>query len=1120
MKLTSILLFTILLQVSAKSIAQKKVTLHEQSAKLEFVLKSIKNQTGYNLIIIANNIQNAKPITINVKEVDLEDVLQQCFLHQPFTYLLESNAIIVKEKQESNSSASFLGFKISGTVKDELGLPIPGVAIKVLGKSKATTTSNSGKYTIEVELRDSLEFSYLGYKKQRISVRGIDEIDVVMQPESNSLKDVIVVGYGVQKKESVVSSISTVKGEDLAFPTRNLTNNLAGQVSGLIAIQRTGEPGYDDSEFWIRGVSTFAGGSSPLVLVDGVPRKMTDIEPDEIETFSVLKDAAATAVYGAEGANGVVLITSKRGRKQKGVISFRTEHSTSKATRLPEYVGSAEYLTLFNEALGNDGLAPIFSDDLISKYRNHEDPDLYPSTNWLNELLRKNTDNHRYTLNVRGGTDLARYFVSGAYFSESGMFKDDPTDRYENNIGVKRFNLRSNIDMDVSKTTTVSVDLSGQYLLTNYPGVATATIFRQMLITPPYVFPAVYSDGTVSTFQQERDANMRNPYNQLMNSGYAKEWRSGIQSNVRLNQKLDFITAGLTFKGNVSYDYDGNFISKRNYDPSRYNATGRDVDGKLIFSKTYSGTGNLSDPTETSDAVKKVYVESSLNYNQHFGKHTVGAMALYMQKETQLNTEALAFRKQGLVGRATYAFDNRYFVEGNFGYTGSEAFAKEYRFGFFPAIGLGYQLSNESFYPEHLKDVVSSFKLRFSMGRTGNDATGGARFLYRGTYKFDDATFSQGITSAGGVNAYGTGITEARFEAPYLVWEIEDKQNYGVDVGLFKDRVNIVADYFKSERSGILLQRRTTPSVGGFRQAPWENYGKVKNHGVDASIDGKQKFNNFLISARGTFTFARNKITEYDELKQPYPWMAVTGNSVGYSTYYVADRLYTVDDFTSVDNSNGTKSYTLKDGIPKPTLGGKIGPGDIKYKDLNDDKQIDVFDRVTGGDVAPKNPEIVYGFGLNVEYKGFYISSFFQGSGNTSVMLNGYTGWFPFAWGVDQSNYRTFELDRWSDANPNPNALMPRTHTSSANNANNDRASTFWVRNGSFLRLKNMEVGYNLPKTFLNKMKLQTARLYVMGYNLAVWDSINYWDPEVGNGNGGSIYPLPRTFTFGLEVTL
>lgn len=1120
-KVGSMLAF-ISLQSFNLSLAQK-ISLHFKNAKLETALHAIRKESGYQLVYNSDLIKNSKLVTIDITNKSLDSALDKLLENQAITYRIEQNTIIlIAKKRELPMKVIQINqqIKVTGRVIDKDGTALSGVSVKETGTTNATLTDKNGFFRLNFKnLTGTIEFSFVGFSPL-VLTPSTDEMQVQMLADDKALDEVVVVGYGKQKKLSVVSSVSTVKGEELRFPNRNLTNNLAGQVAGLIAVQRSGEPGYDNAEFWIRGISSFAGGSSPLVLVDGVPRGIADIEPDEIDTFTVLKDAAATAVYGAEGANGVVIITSKRGRVEKPVISFRTEHSFLKPTRLPEFVGSADYLSLFNEALINDGEKPIYTDEFIAKYRDHVDSDLYPNTNWMKELLRSSTDNHRYTLNVRGGSEKAKYFVSGAYFSEKGVFKDNPNDRYKTNIGLKRFNLRSNIDLEVTKTTQVSVDLSGQYLLTNYPGTGTGTIFRQMLLTPPYVFPAVYSDGTIATFEKERDANMRNPYNMLMNSGYAKEWRSSIQSNVNLLQDLKFITEGLRFRANLSYDYYGNYYMSRTYNPSRYYATGRDENGKLIFNRTFSGSPDLSDPSQRSDSNKKIYMESALNYNRSFGFHNVGVMALYMQKESQNFDQPLPNRKQGIVGRLTYGFDNRYFLEGNFGYTGSETFAKGYRYGFFPAVGIGYQISNEPFYPESLKPYVNSLKMRFSTGRTGNDNTGGARFLYRPTFNMDAGGFNQGITSGGGSNGLGNGIAEARFEAPYLGWEIEDKFNYGVDVSLFKDAVQITADYFTSERSGILLQRRTVLQSAGYRQAPWQNYGRVKNSGVDGSISSNHKVGNVQIGTRGTFTFARNRILEYDELPQPYPWMAVTGRRVSENYVYIAERLYTVDDFDISQGSNGNTQYNLKQGIAKPTLGGKIAPGDIKYEDLNNDGVIDEFDRKRGVG-NPYIPEVVYGFGFNVSYRGFYVSTFFQGVANSSVMLGGdnAAGWYPFAWGVDQSNYRTFALDRWTSDNPSQEVVMPRLHSSNSNSANNNVGSTWWMRNGNFLRFKNLEIGYNLPKNMLEKYKIKNTRIYMMGNNLHVWDTIKYWDPETGNSNAGFNYPNPRTLTLGLEMS-
>ena len=1014
-------------------------------------------------------------------------------------------------------------FTLTGTVFDEFNEPVPGANVYVKDKpGVGVTTDIDGKYHLKVSIYDIIVVSFLGYEnfEQRLTKK-LDDLKVTLKPSTEHLDEVVVVGMGTQRKVSVAGAITTMEPAQLEVPATNIVNTLAGRVAGVIGVQSSGEPGKNISEFWVRGIGTFGASSGALVLIDGLEGDLSQVDAADVESFSVLKDAAATAVYGSRGANGVVLVTTKRGRVEKAKISFKTEHTISSPTRLPEFVGSADYLSLYNEALRNDGEGPQFSDELIAHYRNNDDPDLYPNTNWIDELLRKNTFSHRYTLNVRGGTEKAKYFVSGAYYNETGLFKNRPNGIYDTNIGIDRFNLRSNIDMAVSSTTTVGVDLAMQYLINNYPGTGTSTIFRSMLITPPYAFPAVYSDGTVATYAQERDANMRNPYNLLMNSGYAKEYRTGIQSKVNVNQKLDFITKGLSANLNVSYDYDSEMIIRREYNPTRYHATGRDELGQLIFSTVVSGNPDIQDPKNSAtSATKKIYIDASINYKRTFGKHDVGAMLLYMQKETQQHNVPLPFRKQGFVGRATYGYDGRYFIEGNFGYTGSEAFAEGNRFGFFPAIGAAYYLSNESFYPEVIKKVVNKLKLRASVGRTGNDKTGRERFLYRPTFTTNAGGFTQGIGDTGGTNGIGNGIVEGRFAAPYLAWEIEDKQNYGFDLGLFDNRIDIIFDYFRSERRDILLQRRTVPQLGGLRQDPWQNFGKVRNQGIDMSMNLNQQIGKLKLSARGTFTFTRNKILEYDELPQKYGYQAVTGTRVSENTLYIADRLYTEDDFIVSTNANGLKTYKLRSELPRPTLGGLIGPGDIKYVDVNGDGVIDSYDQVRGVG-NPSTPEIIYGFGLNAEYKGFYASIFFQGAGNTSVLLGGATseGWYPFSWGVDQSNYRTFALDRWTENNPSQDVIIPRLHKNNANNANNRVASTWWLRNGSFLRLKNIEFGYQLPKKFMDKIGFEAARIYIMGYNLAVWDDIKYFDPEAGNANAGLNYPLPRTFTLGLDFT-
>lgn len=1001
---------------------------------------------------------------------------------------------------------------ITGTVTDVNGGLLSGITISVKGANVSASTGSDGIYKIDVPIgSDTLVFSSVGYIAQEISVVDKQDIDVILRSSESDLEEVVVVGFGTQKKESVVASVSTVRGDQLRMPNRSLSNNLAGQMPGIIAVQRSGEPGYDNAEFWIRGVSSFMGGTSPLILVDGVPREMNDIEPDEIETFTLLKDAAATSVYGSEGANGVILITSKRGRIQKPSISYRGEVSRLSPTRVPKFAGSYDFLSLHNEMRKYDGEPEEFSEDILQKYQSGEDPDLYPSTNWWNVLMNDHTFNNRHTLNFRGGSERVRYFVSGAYFGETGLYV--VSDEYNNNAGLKRYNLRSNIDIDFTKSTLLSVDLSGQYLLTNYPRSETYDLIRWFTQTPPHIVPYKYSDGSLASFS----GVFTNPYNLLVESGYRKEWRSGIQSKISLDQKLNFITPGLKFRGAVSYDSNSLYTMRRNKVPAEYYAEGRDPDGALILTKVQNETP-LGNAVTGNSGNKNIYLESALNYDQTFGTHTVGGMVLYYQKDRQLSDNALAYRKRAWIGRATYGFDSRYYIEGNFSVTGSEQFAKGYRYGFFPAIGAAWSITNEPFFPNNLKNVISNFKLRASIGKTGNDNTGGERFMYRPTFG-GGTGYSWGIGSTGALNNMG-GIIEGRFEAPYLSWEIEMKRNFGLDLSLFEDIVNLQADYFDNKRTNILMQRNTVAGAAGFRETPWQNFGIVSNKGIDASLNVRHYIGNVGLSIRGNFTFARNKILEMDEVPQPYPWMARTGTRLNALSGLVAERLFREDDFHISVDAAGNRTYLLREGIAHFDMHPNPKPGDIKYVDQNGDGVVDTNLDIVRDYVQPTVPEVIYGFGANFDYQGFYFNIFFQGAGNVSLNLNNQPVFFmPFGEGLTRGSVRQEIVEsRWTEENPSQNVFYPRL--SYANRANtNPTNNTWWYRDASFIRLKNIEFGYNFKSELLNQLKARSMRLYVTGQNIAVWDKIKMFDPELGSQGSGTQYPLPTIWTAGLEFT-
>ena len=1013
--------------------------------------------------------------------------------------------------------------RITGTVTDENGQPLPGAYVYIKGTEVGTTTNLDGMYVIDINPRDELTFSFISYLEQTIRpTSSSNTLNVTLQPDSNALEEAIAVAYGAQKRQAIVSSLSTITTDDLKVTSTNITSSIQGQLPGLIAVQRNAEPGRDDAEFWIRGVSSFKGGTSPLVLVDGVERSITDLDADEIESFSLLKDAAATAMYGAEGANGVILVTTKRGHIGKQQISLRVEQNLSVPYRIPDFVDSWDYMRLANEALMNDGMDPMYSDELIDLYESGVDPDLYPNAQWT-DLIARTIHGQRYTASFRGGTENAKYFVTGGYQQKDGVFKKNPESLYNSNFSYDRFNLRSNIDLRVSKTTQLSVDLSAQYTARRTANRSPDDVFVFMLHTPPHLFPMVYSDGTVSTYPGgETDANNRNPYYMLYQQGYRREFQTNIQSKVNLRQDLHFITEGLSARGAVSFDLENTLSKLRNYGPSKFHASGRDPQtGELIFNQIIEGSPDVKQVEITGNTYdRQIYIEAALEYNNTFaGKHAVGGMLLYNQKERQKNGEPLVYRTQGLVGRVTYGYDNRYFIEANFGYTGSETFAKKNRFGFFPAVGASYMISNESWYPAGLKDVLSSAKIRASFGRTGNDDTGGSRFLYRATFSESGHTFNQGINEGGGTNSVGgAGIYDLQFENLTLGWEIEDKTNVGVDLSFFNRAIQIQADYFYNIRSAILLQRNTIPQYAGFHQNPWQNYGRVRNQGVDASIDMMKTFGNWKVSARGTFTFARNKVLEIDELTPSEEYQRVTGTRINEQELYIAERLYTIEDFIVSKNDNDTYSYTLRPGLPQPALGGIIGPGDIKYVDMNHDGIIDTNDKVRGVGHPYQTPEINYGFGFNVEWKGIYASVFFSGVANTSVLLaSGNSTFWPFNWGVEKGNYRTAFLDRWTAENPSQDVVYPRLHVGYGNSIN-DEPSTWWLRDGSFLRLKNAEIGYVFPEKITRALKISGLRVYLLGENLAVFDHIKFWDPEQGNRNKGVSYPMQHSFTLGVQL--
>lgn len=1135
MEIKKYIYLVIVCLLSANAFAQngtEKISVTFKSLPLKEAMKKIEQASDYVFSYDVTNIDVSQEVSLSAKNEEIRLALHRMFTPTNLNFQIQKKQIILSAKEFQNVKKGSAK-TITGTVIDENGNPVIGASIIVKGTVNGVLTDIDGKYTIQAHEGETLAFHYIGFNEVERQIKKQAVIDVVMAESNINMDEVVVVGYGSQKKESVVSSVSSMKPAEISIPTRSLSNIIGGQIAGVISIQSSGEPGNDDASFWIRGQSSYAGGTSALILVDGIPRGMNDLDVDEIESFTVLKDAAATAVYGSEGANGVVLITTKRGRAQKTQVSFNAQYSIATPQRMPKLMNSYDYLSMYNEAVWNDngnpdwdsfmdGATVPYTYDQLEMYRTGADPDLYPNAIWT-DLLSKHTTNQRYTINFRGGSDRTKFFVSGAYYSEDGIFKSNPLEDYDANINLKRYNLRSNVDMDITPTTKLSVDMSGQYRTKNNPGSSSESIFKHILQLPTHLIPMYWSDGKASVVPAEADGRY-NPYNLLNNSGYTKSWSAALQTKINLRQQLDFITKGLSIQGSISFDADFSASKKRTMSPDKYTADKRDSEGSLVTMLASAGSPLGDFGESTTSGTKKIYIEGQINYARKLNNvHDVTGVFVYNQKETEYQVGSgysiLPYRKQNFVLRGTYTYDNRYVIEASFGATGSENFASGNRWGIFPAVGAAWNVHAEKFMQkDNILNIINKLRIRASYGLTGNDNTGSARFVYNESLSNSTSGINLGLNGQGGspTNGFGGQVVENRYAAPNLTWEIEKKKDIGIDLGLFRGRIDITADYFSNRREKILISRVTIPTAAGFYTNPYQNFGITTNKGMDASIVMKHSVGDWQFSARGNLTYAVNKIVEKDEIPQAYPWLAQTGTSIGVNKIYVSDGLFTNQDFIITQKSDGGYSYKLKDGIP--TYTSNVMPGDIKYKDLNGDGTINDNDQTYYSGIYPSTPQMVYGFGLNVQWKGLYGGIFFQGAGRRSVNIAVNSALFhPFYQGKDQSSARLEAKDHWSANDPNNmNVLYPRLH--SGKNSNNALNSTWWYRNGDYLRLKNVELGYSFDKRLTQKWKMSALRVYVQGSNLALlFDDVKFWDPETGNS--GSRYPLCATWTLGLDVT-
>lgn len=1034
--------------------------------------------------------------------------------------LKKQKFILVSEKQLvfDATAKTFVNVQqqknIRGKVTDVKGESLPGVTIVVEGTTRGVITDVDGTYSIEALPTDKLVFSYVGMEIKTIEVKDQTQIDVVLSEKIDELEEVTIVAFGKQKKESVISSIETVRVQDLRVPSSNLTTAFAGKMAGMISYQTSGEPGQDNAQFFIRGVSSFGTGKvDPLILIDNVEvtaNELSRLHPDDIASFSIVKDATGTALYGARAANGVILVTTKEGKEGSIKVSFRAENAFSSPTSKIDMADPITYMRLANEASKTrDPLSgDIYSQEKIDNTIRGTNPMVYPTTDWMDILFKDVTSNQRVNLNISGGGNIAQYYIAGSFTQDNGVMKVDNRNNFNTNIDLKNYNIRSNINLNLTPSTQAKVRVHGVFQDYTGPIPGGSDLYQQALNVSPVRFPAYYEPDEIFAVEEHilfgnQDGQFLNPYAEMV-KGYRESSSSVMSAQFELSQDLSKWVQGLNIRGLLSTNRTANFSLSRSYNPFYYQ-----IDYYDRFTDTYrlqetnadTGTEYLSYDPGYKSIYYSTYSEAAISYNRNFGKHDVSGMLVGITHNSvtanaSTLTESLPNRNLGISGRFTYGYESKYFGEFNFGYNGSEKFDAGHRWGFFPSIGMGWQISNEPFW-NNVKTIIPKFKIKGTYGKVGNDQIGATRFFY-----LSDVIIRSGAQFQTGLD-FGkqrTGTTIVSYPNPNITWELSYKTNLGLELGLFKG-MDILVDFFHERRTRILQTRADIPDELGLWKIPQANVGEAKSKGVDLSIDYNHSFNKDMwLVGRGTFTYARSIYSYYEEPDfSEYPWRSRIALPIRQTWGYIAERLF-------IDEADIANS-------PRQDFGEYL-PGDIKYKDLNNDNIINELDLAPIG--YPTVPEINYGFGVSFGYKDLDLSFFFQGSARSSFWIDA-QALTPFVRsGRTEGGLAQFIVDDyWSESSQNPYAYWPRLSPTVI--ANNVQTSTKFMENGDFLRLKSAEIGYSLPTRLVDKLKLDKFRVYINGTNLLLFSKFKLWDVEMGGSGLG--YPLQRVFNTGINIS-
>lgn len=1105
----------------------KTLSVSMSNSTLREVLKTIEKSSQFVFFYLDDAVNLERKVSIDSKNKNIEEILSELFEGTSCTYRISDRQIFISGKAPASTEQQQNKRKISGRVTDIKGEPLIGVNVTVDGDANGSITNMDGLYEIFVTKKSVvLKFTYIGFKTSEIRTNASTNIyDVTLEEQVNELEETVIVGYGTQRKISNIGAQSSMKMEDIKTPSASLTTTLAGRLAGVVAVQRTGEPGKDAADIWIRGIST-PNTSSPLVLVDGVERSFNDIDPEDIESLTTLKDASATAVYGVRGANGVILIKTKPGKVGKPTVSADYYESFTRFTKMVDLADGITYMNAANEAMRNDGIATKYTEDQIRNTIAGKDPYLYPNVDWLKEIFNDWGHNRRVNVNVRGGSEKVAYYASVSYFNETGMTVTDKNiDTYDSKMKYSRYNFTTNLNIDVTPTTKVEIGAQGYLGEGNYPAISSADLYNAAMSISPVEYPKMFFvNGEAFVPGTSTNNNFNNPYSQATRRGYDNLTKNQIYSNLRVTQDLDMLTKGLKLTAMYAFDVYNEIHVHQDRAESTYNfldtSVPYDMNGQPILQRIYEGSNVLSYTQETSGN-KKTYLEASLNYDRTFNDdHRVSALFLFNQQSKLLYPkgtleDAIPYRMMGIAGRATYSWKDRYFAEFNIGYNGAENFSPKHRFGTFPAFGVGWVVSNEKFW-QPLSKAVSFLKIRYTDGKVGNSEVSDRRFMYldqmkeNGDYGYK---FGPNGTKWSGYETVNMAVD--------LIWEESRKQDLGIDLKLFNDDLSIVFDLFKERRENILLKREhSIPSFLGYNtSAPYGNIGIIENKGFDGTIEYNKRINkDWVIALRGNVTFNKDKWIQGELPEQKYEWMNQYGHNINGVKGYVAEGLFTqaeIDDMARWESlSDANKAITPK---PFASQFGTVKAGDIKYKDLNNDGQIDAYDQtyISRGDV----PTTVYGFGFTVGWKDLSVGIMFQGVAGAERVLNG-SSVNPFNGGGGSGNLYSNIGDRWTEENPDQNAFYPRLSYGSetTSNINNFQKSTWWVRNMNFLRLKTLQISYNLPKPWVNKVHLKNAAVYVMGTNLFTLSRFKLWDPELNTDNGAS-YPNTTSYSVGINFT-